>query len=677
MKKYVLFILSLLMLLPCAALAEDGVDARPVGQPPADPPAWQGGPYKWYTEDFIPAQHFTLQPDIFTYAGYRFVGLDGKRRAAEYDYLHPSFAGGLSVHEYPLPFMVDIDADYLNEHDHNATVNLAFTDIFKINYQSTELFHNLDHYRFIDSPSLDKDPNAQYGVNVNINDIKAVFKTPFIPFHLYVEAREFSKEGEVQQRFNSFLVPNAFGGGKTSEDRTINWVTDELTMGFNGNVLSLFEIDYHHIIKHFEARGDKYLINTYTGLGGPTDLAHNLTPTIESHYDTVSVHTDQSKALTAAGTFTYVTKNNEFSRAKVDSHREYGDVSYRITDSLMVSAKYGHQRIQADNSGAVDHGLPYNIAVPTDVANPLITRTEDRGIASLVYQPARLITVTAQYTIDHITRTNTDAWGDPTVMLISKPSSTTHTGRVALMLEPMKHTKVHAAATYVVNGDPSYNVDYRQAWEANTWATYVPLPGLVINADYKMIRGYNPVQNWRTNSQPVDNLNRHDWKDNGGAGVQWYAVQGLVLGAHYDYIRNKVSQTELYEDTAGNLAYSFNEPWRDTSHGYTVFGKYCFPFPLSVQAEFSQSWDKSGYTISQILGGHITTVNADNVDDFTLQRIRDTKVNVRADYEITHGWGVALGYGMSQYTDLTRPQTVEDRNGTAHFGTVYLTKKWL
>jgi len=621
---------------------------------------------RWWMRDFIPAQHFTLEPEAYLAAGYRFTGVTGSRRAAEFDYLHSSPTAELGIHYYPLPVRVDIDFDIKNERDHYAEVGIGYSDILKLDLRSTELFHNLDHYMFLNTGSVAETiPDKQFGITVSDNDLRLVLKVPGWPMHIYAEARTQTKEGTIQQRWTF----NGFGAGKSSDPRDIDWLTQELTAGINGNVLGWFEADYHFTIKTFESDLRQIL------LPPPGAFSHNLTPDFETHEHVFSLHSNQSWPFSVAATASFGDKTNEFSRAKVGFDRYYGDISYRPTDNMMVAVKYGHQNLNVTNP----EDVPAAPSPPAggNVDNKSISTRRDRGVASVNYYPIPSLMVLAQYKVDYVSKTNAKTYDDPDGLNLTKASTVTHTGKVGFTFTPERHTKIRAGFSYAHSGDPERNVDYTNKYEGYVWGTWVPTPGLVVDANYKMLRGNNPVRNEMTDAQFMDQRDRHVEKDTAGAGVNWFAMRGLVLGARYEYMRLKMLQNLVYENTGGNFVYDFGSPYWDTSHNYNIYANYCFEtVPLSVNAEFGQTWTRGLYLLDDTLTGPIApNLTTNGLASFTNQQIRDTYCKVRADWTIWRGWGTSFSYGFSQFRDMV-PFDLVARNGTAHYGTVLLTKKF-
>jgi len=622
-----------------------------------------------FIEGYLPSQHWDLNPMATGWLGYRWTSLNGSTRASEYDYLHDSVAGGFNLHVYPLPWRLDMDFNILNARDHDATLGLAYRDIVKLDYRSMELFHNMDHYRFLNPGFIDKDRQKLFGVTVNDNDISLVVKSPDRPYHIYVDVRDFRKEGTIQQRWQ----PSFFGDALRSDPRDIQWVTQEVTAGINGNVMGYFEIDYHHTIKAFDPVLRPSLVDQF--IVPNRVLTHNLTPKIEDNTNTISVHSAQCLPIVAAGTFTWGDKLNQFSRANVGFHRETGDVTYRPLDNMVLALKYGHQKLDVQNPERVPLvRFPTAPATPF-VENNSISSTRDKGAFVVSYYPIPRLLMLAKYEVDVMDRTNANAWSDPEALLITKGSSTTHRGKLTATFTPMRHTKIRGGFTYSHNDNPSYNTDYFNSYEGFVWADWVPKPGLTVNTYYKILRGDNPVRNVATSSEPVDELDRNVERDNAGAGVTWLPVEGVVVGAHYDYHRFKVETNLLFQS-----GFNFNTPYWDTSHGYTLFANYCGKsIPVELQANFSQNWSRGLFTLQdffQNADGSTTGVFAHPFDQNTDQKIHETRGSVKADYDIYKGWGTSLSYGVSVFNDEADKKITGNRDGVAQTGTLLLTKKW-
>lgn len=625
--------------------------------------------------DFLPPQHLVMRPGLSTYFGYRFVGLDESRRAAEYDFLHPSVAGGLSLHYYTRPHRFDVDFDYLNESDHDAEGGYAYKNIFKLDFRSMELFHNMDHYRFINAGFTDLNPGKDdFGVSVNDNEVTLELKHPGKAARLYVNIREFRKDGTIQQRWQ----PSFRGDGITSVARDIDWTTQELTAGINENIFKALEFDYHFTIKAFDSDLRSVLgPDLYTT---PADviLKHNQVSDLETRMHTISVHTDQCWPLSLSTRFTWGEKENKDSGAEVDLNRQYGDITYKATDNLLIALKYGRQQLQVENPETVrfvDFAVgPTTVVVSRDS----ISTVRDKGMLFVRYYPVPDLSLLAQYELDAVDRKNAESWDRiEEELLTTRSHSVTHTGTVNANYRINRHTRVRAGVSYSHNADPSYNVDYEDVVKAHLHATWVPSPGLTVDGQYNVLRGTNSGRTPNTNFEPVDEFNREVEQDHAGAGITWLTTSALSCGARYDYLRNRLEQTVFYEDGGGNPVYAFNTPYWDTSHAYTLFANYCFSFPLELHLDFTQSWSRGMYRLADPLTGPTAVpVPTVNLDVLTDQKIRDTRGTFRADYEIYWGFGLSAQYGISQFSDLEDKQVTGNRDGTAHFGTILLTKVW-
>ncbi|MBI5191237.1 MAG: hypothetical protein HZA22_11280 [Nitrospirae bacterium] len=615
---------------------------------------------------YPPAQHFLLRDDVTFGLGARFTGLTSgadSMRAAEYDYLHDSVAGGLSLHYYPLPWMLDLDFGIENSKDYDADLGVKFRDMIMLDYRSMGMYHNMDHNLFLNTQAPgDLEPDALYGVTIRDNDLTLTLKSPGRPYHVYVNLRQFDKDGTVQQRFDS----NSFGNNKESVSRDIDWRTQELTAGVNGNVMGLFELDYHHTVKRFDNQADRLMAHTIV----PPGLIlrdHNSIPDVITHENVISVHSNQAWPLSGAATVAWGSKDNEYSGTRADFDRYYGDVTYRISDSIFAAVKYGRQNLNVTNLDTVLVTANMTVAPGTAVLRDSMSTKRDRGEVSLNYYPAANLLLLAQYKLDSVDRRNYKGWNDTAlddiILSAARGSSINHTGRLSATLTPMKHTKLRASFTATYNGDPSFVTDFQNSYEGRVWGTWTPSPGLVLNADAKIFRGDNPALSVPSATLAELDLNRDVEKDTAGLGVTWYAVPGLTLGTHYDYMRFKARQTIVVATT--NIK---EVPYWDTSHGYTVFGAYCFQnIPLSLAADFTQAWTRGTFFAE--------TAAPDILASLSDQKIRDTRLNVKADYEVYRGWGTTLAYGVSQFRDMWSYELAE-RNSTAHYGSVMLTKKF-
>ena len=283
--------------------------------------------------------------------GYWSVTNGGNPRAARYDYLKSSLAGGLNVEWDPLPHRFVFESFALNQKDYFGSVDYAYRDVVIFNVYSRGLYHNLNHLSLgLDDPLtaspsfVDQNPGAAYAVESTLRKAFLRLKTPDFPFHVYAEAQTFDRAGTIQQRF--MLDPGSIN--KFSQSRDIDWHTQEVKVGINSH-LWYFETDLSHTEKTFTARKDKTLFDDF-----PTTTVafpHNLTPDLSGSTDTIKVHTTFSGRFVASGTYSGGDRKNDFyNGTKTDFKNLAGDISFTPIHYLVFVLKYRQFELDAENS---------------------------------------------------------------------------------------------------------------------------------------------------------------------------------------------------------------------------------------------------------------------------------------------------------------------------------------
>ncbi len=146
--------------------------------------------------------HYHLAPETDTWLGYRFFDLQGSRKAAEYEYPYSSVVGGLKMLYVPLPERWEADLDWVNPNSWTADASLGYRDILKIDYTGWALWRNYNHFGLIGIvPPDDKDPGGQYFTDDQDNRLSLILKWPDRPYHVFINLRQFEKDGTVQARF--------------------------------------------------------------------------------------------------------------------------------------------------------------------------------------------------------------------------------------------------------------------------------------------------------------------------------------------------------------------------------------------------------------------------------------------------------------------------------------------
>lgn len=683
MKRFSLCLLIMVLLgMPVAGWCQDG------GQPASDnagqqvdPPGDAAG--QGYVsgedgdgeaeegEEEVPPLSYLMEPDIETWLGGRFVHLNGSTRAMEYGWPHSSLAGGLRLRYSPLPFRFEADLDWLDSSDFSADFSGAYKDIVKFDYTGVGLWHNLDHY--VPQPETilnDESPDDLYHVTTNDHRLSLRLKWPDRAYHLFADFRQFEKEGTIQERF--FELTPVFTEEKSSLSRDIDWITRQYVIGLNGH-FGIVELEYSHLTKTFEPHKD---VSTQV-TEGASIVPRSVVPVFQTNSDTVKAHTDLTGRIVASATFTTGDKQNHNSGAEVDFDRGYADLTLIPLTHMTVAVRYRYK----DTQESVPFTFGSSIfGVPGTPFDPMDNRTNTASV-TVRYAPINQFSAKAEYTFENVQRTNAGVWSSvieseagstpsavPVLPFQAIPNEQNiHTVKAGVSARPFRGLDLRGTVEYVYTEEPAYPIDPKNSVKGS------------IDADWALWRDVNASAYYRFTRQQNGSIHMHAENDNAGTIVTWMPIDRLAVYANYDYSRyNNRRDIQLLAGTSPNEEFFPRDrvPYTDSSHLYALGANYGFPFPLTLGAEFHQSWSRGLFRTdaSTVISGLLVTT--DGLGDATDLRIRETGGNLTARYDFPRNWGASCTYTINDYKDLAKKPQDGDQDGTAQTVLVMLSKKW-
>ena len=662
MKIYMYMLLALMLLAsPGLSWAEE-VDNTPAADEAGTAVQDETGETYEYEEpgEYVePAPlHYDLAPEVVTRLGFDFVSVDGSKRAAEYLWPHSSATGGILLHYTPLPHRMDFEIDWVNHHDYEAEVDYAYRDIFRLDYRGWSLYHNLDHYRPLTAnavptpiaPPDERDPGADYHVTARSNKVSLRLKWPDRAYHAFASYRQYDKEGTVQQRFRITK--------KVSRSRDIDWTTRDITAGVNGH-FGPIEAEYSHRTKAFDAGKDVRLIDGA--------IVHNVIPERRTDIDTLKLHTDLTGKVVGSVTLVNGDKRNLETRATVDFNRASGDLVFIPLPNLTVSMKYRYSELQTDIDQVAP--LPAPVATFEKITDPMDSRMNSGEIV-VRYSPATSFSLKGGYKFTKTRKYGNGMWSEAGILSFQAipADQNKHDLTLSAMVKPVKNVTARGNLGYTYTHDPMYPVSARNSYKGKFGITWTPVYSVSTNTYYNFAREDNGATNM--DSQ----------KDNAGLSASWAPAGGLTINGGYDYFRYKNSRRMEFL----NGVYNNKEPFfddvklSDTAHVYYIGAGYRFAIPLSLNAEFHQSWSRSRFTTG---GASSTrpvylTVDTNGIGELTDLKVRETGGTVKAAYDLPKGWGTSVEYTVNDYQDLEDKPQNGFQDGLAHTVIVMLSKNW-
>jgi hypothetical protein len=612
-----------------------------------------------------PQTKYLLEPYIRTWLGLRFFDVEGSRtRAAEYEWPYSTVTFGGMLHFDPLPHRLDAELDWKDPYDIQAELAYAYMDVLKFNFIGWSLWHNLNH--FVPQPFSmldDRDPAAAYHVTAEDDRMFLRLKWPERAYHLFVDFRQYEKEGTVQARFRegSNIVENGRQlNTKGSRSREIDWITRRYNIGMNGH-FGPVEVEYSHMLKTFEPHKDVVLKDT---INNTPNIVHSAVPELQTNSDTIKAHTDLTGRIVAAATFTTGEKQNFYSKSEVDFHRFYGDFTAMPLTGVTVAVRYRFNQLIE----AVPASIGTNVAgtqpgIPIDP----IDRRENRAEVTVRYRLSNQLGIKAEYIFDNVKRYNVSGWNDLNPEIVPFQDipnvQNIHTVRLGINSRPIRSLDFRGSVEYAYTEDPAYPTSPKNHYKGRFDGAWNPSTVVNVDAHYRFTADSNGFSGMS---------NRYD---NPGALVVWTPAARVFLAAGYDYFRNRNDRDiELTRGVAApDIALPVDRvPYRDAAHVYSLSGGYSFSFPLSLEVEYHQSFSKGSFRTVTTDG----VVSAAGLGELTDLSIRETGGSVTAKYAFPKGWGTSMTYRISDFQDLKDKPQDGPQDGTAHTLLVMLTRKW-
>lgn len=654
MKIYI-YILSVLILLASPGLSwAEEADNTPVADEAGTEVQDESADTYEYEEpgDYAEPQpvQYELAPEVSTWLGYRFTDVSGSKRAAEYLWPHPSATGGMLLHYSPLPHRTDFELDWVNHHDYEAEADYAYRDIFRLDYRGWSLFHNLDHYNPQNIPPANHlNLGTDYSVTARSNKVSLRLKWPDRAFHAFASYRQYDREGTIQQRFRTT--------GKFSKSRDIDWTTRDIIAGINGH-FGPIEAEYSHRIKKLDVGGVTSFTDNFTG--GLGVAVHNVVSERTTNTDTVKLHTDLTGRVAGSVTLVNGDKKNEYSRSYVDFRRAAGDLVFIPLPNLTVAMKYRFSELQTDAQETFGR---YNSGV-APAQDPIDSRTNSAEM-NIRYSPATNFSLKGGYKFTNTRRYGTGVWNDetPDVLVFQDipPDQDKHDLTLSAMVRPVKNVTARGSLGYTYTHDPAYPVSARNSYKGKFGVTWTPAYSVSANAYYNFVREDNGATDMDSR------------KDNAGLSASWAPGGSLTVNGGYDYFRYR-NDRDLQLRLGADPPTVYGSALQDTAHVYYIGAGYRFAIPLSLNAEFHQSWSKDRYRVN---GANSTgTVTTDGIGDLTDVKVRETGGTVKAAYDLSKGWGTSVEYTVNDYQDLEDKPQNGFQDGLAQTVIVMLSKNW-
>lgn len=643
------------------AWAEDPASAVEAGEPPAlEAPEGElilGPADLAYTAPELETRRMAEAS-----AGYRFVGTDGfGGRAAEYEYLHSSPAGGGQFVHLGQDLKLDADAAFLNRKDYLASLVGDFEGIYRFDLRTESFFHNLDHETLALDIFDDADRAQRFGISTRQDRVHLRYKLRDYPVHLNLTHWLIDREGTAQLRFADFTFDPQLSSGNSlkSRSRRIDRHSQEGTVGLDAHFGPVNLAYSFQIRQHDERVGTP--TDTFVTRPGPPE--HNENPESRFYSHTVKLYSSLSGGMTGAASYSYGRRDNRSALATVSGadrtgdtlQNAAGDFTYSPCAWFTTSVRYKHQEIDRDAPAT----LLVPLLTPGAVnVRPAIDTKRDVISTNLTIRPSTVLSLNGEYRGSFLRRDSTGPglWELPA-------ASDTHRGTLTVLLRPFKGLRLRGLYGYSTTDNPPYDTSPEEKHEGQLLATYAVGGGWGLTASYRIAREWNDNVSRKTNpfdgspavthSLPLDRKAAH-----GAAGFWVSPAERLTISGHVGYLRNRVDQAVLFASAlnSSQAATEYVSQGELFSLGAVYHVTEAFDLSLALQELRS----RAEFQPAEVTGGGIPTAG---VTELSRVRTIERSLSARADYHLSKRFSCGLDYSYRDY---------DNRDGTFGEGGVHV-----
>ena len=657
----------MLALVPGVVLADE-VKAREAGQEEA---IYEEEVYEEEKEVYDFPE---IKPAMSVSTGYRFVGLKGSVRAAEYEYLHNSLTVSEELRVISFPHRLHLDFDLKSKKDFLGEAAYAYKDIIYFRGINRTLFHNLDNVSLQDlapstpSPGVSvTDANSNYGVKTGISNLFLRFKTPDFPSHVYMDASMLERKGIAQQ---ISLAGSGYRNDnvRKSRERDVDWQTRNVTVGVNSH-LGPIELDVSHSEKRFDAGAGKVLYEDFTAANSAPPRAagrypYGLVPELTGSSDTIKLHTSYTGGLVATATLSRIGRENNDSGAKADYLIGAGEVIWMPITKLAFFFRYRHKETDLDNPDTVtlrDVTNPLNSY--TYGVRPSISSKTDTASVAIRYRLSSFLTLKPEYTFDDIARENAGLWSIP---------GSTQRQSFSLTADSRVLKTLNLKANYLHReiNNPAYNIEPDRSDQGRMALSWAPLKRINTLLSYALASERR--DSVRYLDQAGNTVSSPDKRD---------VLRGKAFGSVSFVLNEKICFTTSYADmhskTRQDMSYrtpldnsiDARVPYKEASRNYAADLSYMPKNNINVSAGVSHTVSNSRFYPSAK-----DLLEPVSVASFSDLKTKDTIYSFSGEYRFRGGLKLGTTYKYCSVKDALANPYDDLGNGTAHILMVTLSK---
>lgn len=616
-------------------------------------------------------------------AGYRFIGVsDAGGRAAEYDYLHPSFTGDTRLVHLGKDLKIDVDGAFLNRKDYTANLMFDYAGYYRLTAWTESLYHNLDHDKGT-AIFEDRDSADRYGITTRQDMVQFSYKLHDYPVHLNLSHWFIDRTGSQQLRYADFSFDDYYSADPAdhvdsrlrSQSRRINRSSHESTAGFDahlGPVNVVYAFQFRMFNDDTSTPSD-----LYSALG--TGLAeHNENPESRYYAHTVKLFTSPAGGVTGAVSYSHGTRENRSSLTSVkgaDDARDIlqnaaGDFTYSPCAWFTAVLKYRHLEIDRD--------APSSLLAPSISLSPIVPRQaidtrRDVISANFTIRPNTVISLNGEYRGQFQHRSGTGT-SDPATMWNLSENSDTHRGTMTVLFRPFKGLRIRGLYGYTTTNNPYYDSDPEQKHEGRLLATYTNSSRWGLSAKYLIKRESNDHISRTTHPEDVAEdpltyvLPRDRRYIHASAGAWVSPIERLTVSGNVGFLQDRADQAVLFASVLNGQ--EADGEYVSQGEIYSVNVAYQASEDIDLSLAYQLVRSRSVFSPERFTSDGTTSTAG--VSMLSRVKAQEHSLSARATYRVTKNFGCALDYTYRAYNN--RLSSAGD--GAVHAVTALLKTTW-
>lgn len=683
--------------------------------------------------------------------GYQSFSLqDEPGRAAEYRSFTSSPTFGLNLFSSKQNTHFRVDANYLSDEDFNAAVTYNKGSLLRLNLRTERFYHNLDHIPYdngfvgdglnrtpdhtpaegsrpdgmftddggstdqIRTYYTDQNPSADYGQQIDINEVKVRAKLPTYPAHLNLAYWQIEKSGHKQMRFAD---ENCTGCHMQSKTRKIDRVTREIKGSVDGH-LGYIDLEAVALYREFKDRESipTDLFGDHGRGRSPGYYEHDEDPESTVKEITINANTSPSGGLVGGTSLTIGKRENESDlssiypvKAEMDYWKTSTNVTYTPSKAWTINLRHRYLDIDNDNTNsfpAPGHGT--DRTADLEVRDSIdFTRAWYEVIGN--YRPNNNLTIKAELRREDIDRDNTGppeehhSQGDLTVPIDINGSWQLPDEESITKLKVGFHSRHLEKSALKISGwaslrhsdDPSYGTSFSDSYELFLSSRYTPSPFWGLSASLNLLDEKNNDRSvLQFDGNPANeyvkyDLDRDRTQQNLSLGGWLIPAERVSLDFSYGYLATQTEQDLLFgaqpntADASVNFTIENDDvDYEQTVHTLSAGASWQILERLSFRAEGYHIRSEAYYepdfntTSLDFLRGASTivpgTASSSELKKISKIDIRQNGIKGRINWQIDDQWSCSFDATYDDYDD--KNNNVFDGSVVSYMGN--LSRNW-